>query len=568
MFAEGWRDASRQEESGLAFLHDGRATAALFVTEHKRFSFRRPDGFRWLFIVAMTGLFLALIARFHLPGKGFTALIMFGGNHEERFIPELKALDYHVDEQSWGYDAQWYAQLAIEPDLRDPDLMPAIDNLPYRARRILFSWTAWLLGGGQPGAVLEAYALQNVLCWLGLAVLMLRWFKPVDWDNCLRWAAVLFSFGMIVSVRSSLVDGPGLLLVAAGVALFETGRPWWSALVMGISGLGKETNLLGAAALAWPKENTVKAWAAMIARGLLAALPLALWTGCILMWFGAEGANTGSRAFGWPLVEWWRKLVVTVRELMAGPEVPSYALSSLFMIVSVTVQFLVVVLRPRWREAWWRVGAAYAVLLVFLGEAVWEGYPGATSRVMLPLLLAFNVLVPKGRAWWAVLVLGNLTVLNVTTLFKPPGGSGYELTGPSSLVKAEESGALLRVKFDGPWFPAERTVWDYWRWSEGGASVVVTNPHAFPVTADVSFRMSSRSARRVNLAAGGRELWSAEIDQERRDARVKAVVLAPGETVLRFETDRPGDESGNPADKRPVAFRLLDFRIKLTGRGP
>ncbi len=538
------------------------------MTEHKRFSIRHADGLRWLFIAAMTALFLATIARFYQPGKGFTALIMFGGFNEERFIPELKALDYHVDEQSWGYDAQWYAQLAMEPDLRDPDLGMAIDNLPYRARRILFSWTAWLLGGGQPGAVLQVYALQNVLCWLGLAVLLLRWFKPVDWDNCLRWAAVLFSAGLIVSVRGSLVDGPGLLLVAAGVALFEAGRPWLAALAMGVGGLGKETNILGAAVLAKPEENTVKAWAAMIVRGALVAVPLAVWTACILVWFGAEGANTGARAFGLPFVEWWKKAVATVSELAEGPANPAFALSSLFMVIAVTVQFLVVVLRPRWSDAWWRVGAAYAVLLVFLGEAVWEGYPGATSRVMLPLLVAFNVLVPKGRGWWVVLVLGNLTVLNTPALFKPPGGSGYELAGGAELMKAKESGALVRVRFDGQWFPAERTMWDYWRWSEGGASVVVTNPHAFPVTAELSFRMSSRSARQVNLSAGGREVWTAQIDQERKAVRVENVVLAPGETVLRFETDRAGDDSGNPTDKRPVAFRLLDFKIELTGRGP
>ena len=94
---------------------------------------------------------------------------------------------------------------------------------------------------------MQAYALQNVLCWLGLAALLLRWFKPVDWDNCLRWAAVLFSSGLIVSVRGSLVDGPGLLLVAAGVALFESGSRWWSAPVPR-SPASQGEALLGAAA--------------------------------------------------------------------------------------------------------------------------------------------------------------------------------------------------------------------------------------------------------------------------------------------------------------------------------
>jgi len=89
----------------------------------------------------------------------------------------------------------------------------------------------------------------------------------------------------------------------------------------------------------------------------------------------------------------------------AGP------LWSLCMLVALTVQFLYLVLRPQWTQAWWRIGITYAVLLIFLGDAVWEGYPGAASRVLLPMQLAFNILVPAGRAWWLVLVLGNLTLL-------------------------------------------------------------------------------------------------------------------------------------------------------------
>ena len=61
-----------------------------------------------------------------------------------------------------------------------------MDNLPYRARRILFCWTAYLLGMGQPRLILQAYALQNVLCWLLLAWLLLRWFPPTSLGNLVR----------------------------------------------------------------------------------------------------------------------------------------------------------------------------------------------------------------------------------------------------------------------------------------------------------------------------------------------------------------------------------------------
>ena len=62
----------------------------------------------------------------------------------------------------------------MEPLLRNRAIDAALDNPPYRARRILFSWTAYLLGLGQPEWILKAFALQNILAWLALAWLLGR----------------------------------------------------------------------------------------------------------------------------------------------------------------------------------------------------------------------------------------------------------------------------------------------------------------------------------------------------------------------------------------------------------
>jgi len=56
-------------------------------------------------------------------------------------------------------------------------------------------------------------------------------------------------------------------------------------------------------------------------------------------------------------------------------------------------------------------GASYAVLMIFLGDAVWESYPSAAARVLLPMTVAFNILVPRGKWWPILLVVGNLGVL-------------------------------------------------------------------------------------------------------------------------------------------------------------
>lgn len=65
---------------------------------------------------------------------------------------------------------------------------------------------------------------------------------------------------------------------------------------------------------------------------------------------------------------------------------------------------------------WWRVGVAYGVLLLFLGPWVWSGY-WAACRAVLPLTIAFNLLLPANRAFWPLLILGNLSLLHAVWRF-------------------------------------------------------------------------------------------------------------------------------------------------------
>jgi len=57
------------------------------------------------------------------------------------------------------------------------------------------------------------------------------------------------------------VRRPSLLLIAFGVYLLDKGRPWWSTAAFALSGLGKETNLLGSAALLPKLADGGRAWA-------------------------------------------------------------------------------------------------------------------------------------------------------------------------------------------------------------------------------------------------------------------------------------------------------------------
>ncbi len=63
---------------------------------------------------------------------------------------------------------------------------------------------------------------------------------------------------------------------------------------------------------------------------------------------------------------------------------------------------------------------ASCMLMVFLGPAVWQSYPGAVTRVLLPKTFAFNVVLPRNRWFWPVFVLGHLTVLPALHAIQAP----------------------------------------------------------------------------------------------------------------------------------------------------
>src|ERR1035437_1532996 len=107
-------------------------------------------------------LFGWAVTQFYAPATGFTSLISVGDGINVRRVTQLREVPHFVYENSAGYDGAYYVQLALNPTLQNPELTTAIDNLPYRARRILFCWVAWLAGLGRPEWIVQAHALPNV----------------------------------------------------------------------------------------------------------------------------------------------------------------------------------------------------------------------------------------------------------------------------------------------------------------------------------------------------------------------------------------------------------------------
>ena len=509
--------------------------------------------------------FAVAVAQFYIPGKGFSYLIAFGANQEVVRLSKVRKMDYYVQRLSDGYDAQYYVQIAMDPSLQNKQLPNAVDNLPYRARRILFSATAWLLGLGNPPWILQAYALQNVLAWFLLAVVLLHWFPPRTWDNLFRWAGVLFSFGICISFYNALIDGPSLLLIAAGIYFAETARPWWAAGVLALSGLAKETNLLGAAALLPPRDGVRGDWGRAILRGLLVVAPLALWLLYLYVHLG-PAMTAGVRNFGLPLVAYgqkWQQVLADLPEV-AWPNLG--AILSLLMLVSLTVQLLFLLLRPQWDRAWWRVGASFALLMIFLGGAVWEGYPGAAARVLLPMQLAFNVLVPAGRWWRVVLIAGNLTLLGAPLVLQPPVNEGFVLGGDMALL-TNAAGQGVSLQYGKGWYAWEGNRNFFWCWTSGDAGQQIQNPQSFPVRGRLRFSVFAAGHRTVHLKLNGEEVWQTTLsDNQLITASFSSLHLRPGENRLEWLTDMPPVRVEN--DARELAFVVQNLHLDILRERP
>jgi len=247
-------------------------------------------------------LFAALVLLKFSPLNGFTSLIRFGQTWNEHRHSALQALPLAVVPASNGYDGQFYAQIALDPTLRDAQLFQVIDAPAYRSRRILVPALAGLLGLGNPWWTIQAFALLNVLAWLLFAWLLYRHIGGSDWIAYARWFGCMFSMGALESVRQSLVDLPALLLLLLAIMTDSRARVASSTLWLTLGNLAKETSLLSAVALKFDLTNPKLHWRRIFLSLGACALPLAAWSLYVHHRFPATGNGSGVGNVTWPLL--------------------------------------------------------------------------------------------------------------------------------------------------------------------------------------------------------------------------------------------------------------------------
>jgi hypothetical protein len=296
-----------------------------------------------------------------------------------------------------------------------------MDSAPYRAHRMLFSWTAYALGLGKTAWILQAYAIQNVIAWLLMAWLLCRWMPPRNARMFVLWAGCLLSHGLLVSVRYALVDGPSVLLLSLAVVAAEKNRPWLTALTIGISGVGRETNLIATPLLTRFLGRAVRSWVKVGAAFIVSLLPLALWLDYLRSVYRSR-VFVGGDHIVMPFAGFAGKVLAVAGEFHHG-HIPVTALATALCLVALVTQsgcVIAALVRSRGKAPWALVAAPFVLLAITLHPLVWRGQPGAFTRVLLPIAIGANVLLARQeRAAWWLIVLANLGVVAGVMMFVP-----------------------------------------------------------------------------------------------------------------------------------------------------
>jgi hypothetical protein len=332
-----------------------------------------------ILIVTVLCLIPALfVARQFSPGHGLTKLLEVGPVFLPRALPEFQALN-PITTHRYGYDGQFYAQIAIDPSLRNPQFARALDVPEYRGRRILIPALAWLLGGGQPSAIVTAYILLTVASWYALLWLLIQFERPKTIQDWLCIVATMLTTGALASLQRSLTDLPAATLLVGAAVLAGRSRT----VLLALAVLTRET----CAICAWApvvdlRKGPHRFWRGVTHVGAI-ILPFLLWAIYVRSRF--QKHFYGEDNFTWPFEGW---IYGPILALLRGQRAPGFAGLSLL------VELAYLAWRPRLDSFYWRVAISFGIGSCFLSDEPF-GSDVSFTRDLLPMTIGFNTLLMR-----------------------------------------------------------------------------------------------------------------------------------------------------------------------------
>jgi hypothetical protein len=354
--------------------------------------------------IAVVGVVLLLVARQWDPATGFTAMPRFGEKFKAGRLPVLRTLPL-ADSRGDGYDGQFYAQIAVQPRVTDPDLVRAVDKPAYRPRRILLPVLAHVLGAGRPWWVLQVYCLLNLAAWLWLAAVVGRLLPPTGWRPTAAWLGILLAVGALDSARLALTDLPAALLLVLAARAMELGRAKTAAAWCLLAGGVREVSLLAALLV---RDPGGRGRTFCLRAGC--TLPVLAW--CAWLAWRLPGPVGHEGNIDWPGLTFARQEWRNLGAVLAGDFNPQI-LFGLLGGIGLAVQSLWVL--ARWcafaTDPWVAVGVPFALLFWLIGTDPWLDYR-AVARDCLPMTIVFNLLWARRAGSHPLWLLANVAVID------------------------------------------------------------------------------------------------------------------------------------------------------------
>jgi len=407
----------------------------------------------------------------------------------------------------------------------------------------------WRLPIDQSPSIRAAWMVANGLAWILLAGLLWRLIPGNDWRDWVARAGILLSAGAIGSFRFALTDLIALALLAGAMLAAERRRPGWASALLGVAGLGRGAALLALPAVGsapWTSKSNLRRWIAVVALVALSVAGLCWHLGTAKLIYAD---------FAWPFGSLLTRWADSVTAIFSGQGL-GLAWVGFISLFGFTVQIVFFLCHWENKEPWWKLGVFYAVLMCFLNDAAWMGAAGGAARLLLPLTLAFNVLVRRTRASLTWLLLGNLAVAaGLCSLFLP-------LEAPADMAMIRTAGYAQLNDPNNTWYWVEQSARHARAWSRGSARLdIETWPHCSrPLKA--SFSLHSLTPRSVIIRQGGQILWSGTVNRDYAPVTFSCQ-LTEGRAILDLASDEPGVTEGSGSDTRTLAFAIFDPILAL-----
>ncbi len=300
----------------------------------------------------------------------------------------------------YGYDGQFYAALAIDPFLRSPETLKALDAPGLRASRILLPMAAWLAGLGRPAAEIVAY---QWLCWalgVGAVVLAAIWLRT-EGSSPLPAALLAVNAGLVTAMFRSTLDGATTCLVVAALLLHGRGRHGAGVAAASLATLARETGFLAGIACAIQELAGRRPRRAVGYLLVPAALRLAWQLYLQVVW---RPNFRFTSAISWPLVG----LVHRFRAVLGGARLLQSQEFWAAAGAALTIAAGVAVLgRPRRWEAPRMALIAFAALAAFLSTSQYVEAYNYARIVMAGSAVSVVVAAAERNGWMKAVLLGG-----------------------------------------------------------------------------------------------------------------------------------------------------------------